>query len=84
MHHPKACGLSPYSSNSSYARRIEESNRRYKVIVAIVWRVTVTISALNCIYMHAVVQVTQAVARTAPLQQQWIAMLLLGGMHLLK
>ena len=35
-------------------------------------------------HMQAVVQVVQAVTKTAPLQQLQIAMSLLGGMQLLK
>ena len=34
--------------------------------------------------MQAVLHVTQAVIKTAPLQQQWIIMSPLGGMQLLK
>ena len=48
------------------------------MIVGTGWRVVVTIFSLNCIYMQALVQVTQAVAKTAPLQQQQITKSLLG------
>ena len=54
------------------------------MIVGISWRVVDTVFALNCMLMEAVVQATQNTAKTALLQQQWIAMSLLGGMQLLK
>ena len=50
------------------------------MIVGIGWRVVVTNFAANCRHMQAVVQVIQAVTKTAPLKEQQIAMLLLGGM----
>ena len=86
MCQPKAGGrLSASSATSRNARRsIAESNREHKVILGIGWRVGVTTFALNCIYMQAVVHTTQAVTKTAPLQQQWIIMSPLGGMQLLK
>ena len=86
MHQPKAGGrLCFYNATYPNARRsIDESKIGHKVIVGTGWRVVVTISALNCMYIQAVVQVTQAVAKTALLQQQRIAISLLGRMHLLK
>ena len=86
MCQPKAGSrLSLYSATSSNARRsIGESNRGHKVIVGAGWRVVVTILALNCMHMQAVVQVTQVITKTAVLQQQQFAISLLGGMQLLK
>ena len=54
------------------------------MIVRIVWGVFVLFFSLNYRHMQAVVQEMQAVAQTAPLQQQQITMSPLGGMQLLK
>ena len=86
MHRPKlGFRLSTYSISGQNARRIiAKSNRGHKVIVGKGWRVVVTILALNCIYMQAVVRLTQTVAKATLLQQQWIITSPLGGMQLLK
>ena len=63
---------------------IAKSNREHKVIVRIGWRVIVTSFALNCMHIQAVVHVTQAFTKIAPLQWQQIIMSLLGGIQLLK
>ena len=86
MHQPKINSkVSPYSATSPNARRnITKSFRGHGVIVTIGWRVVVSIFALNCRHIQAVVQEMQAVAKTAPLQQQQITRSLLGGMQLLK
>ena len=67
---PKAANRqSPYSATSCNARKsTAESNRRHQVIVGIGWRVYVMISALNCMRMQVMVQVMQAITKTAPLQ----------------
>ena len=54
------------------------------MIVGTGWRVVVTILAVNCIYMQALVQVMQTVAKTALLQQQQFTTSLLGGIQFLK
>ena len=58
--------------------------RGHKAIARTGCRVVVIIFAINCMHMQAVVQVTQAVAKTAPLQVQQFAISLWGGMQLLK
>ena len=69
MWQPKVGGkLSTYIATSCNARRSTvESNRGHKVIVGKGWRVVVIIFTLNCMHMQAVVHVTQAVTKTAPL-----------------
>ena len=86
MHQPKTSArLSPYNAISPNARiNIKDSTRGHGVIVRIGWRVVVTIFALNCMHMQAVVQEMQAVAKTAPLLQQKITRSPLGRMQLLK
>ena len=70
MHQPKAGGrLSPYGATSPYAKKsIKVSSRGLKVIVGIGWIIVITIFALNCMHMRAVVQVTQAVIKSTLLQ----------------
>ena len=82
MHQPKAGGrLSPYSATSSKGKKSNaKSTSGHKVIVGTSWRVVVTIFVLSCMHMQAVVQVMQAVAKNALLQQQQITISLLGGM----
>ena len=77
--------LSPYSATSHSAkRRTKDSKRGHKVIFGIDWRVFTTMFVLNCMHMQAVVQIMQAVTKTALSQEQKFAISLLGRMQLLK
>ena len=83
MRQPKVGSrLSAYSATSQNTiKGISKSNSEHKLIVKIGWRVVAIVFTLNCMHMQAVVHVIQAVAKTAPLQQQWIIMSALGRMQ---
>ena len=86
IHQLKAGGRpNPYSATSFSVRKsVTKSTRGHKMIFETGRRVAVIILSVNYMHMQAMVQVTQAITKTAPLQQQQITMLLLGGMQLLK
>ena len=65
MHQLKTSGrLSPYSATSPNARRnITESTREQKVIVGVGWKVLVPIFVLKYMYIQAIVQEMQAIAK---------------------
>ena len=71
MYQPKISGrISLYSEISPNARRhITESTRGHGVIVRIGWRIVVPIFRLNCMHIQAVVQETQAIAKSTALKQ---------------
>ena len=70
MKQPKTGGkLIPYSATSPNARRnITESTKGHIVIFGIDWSIVLSFFSLNCIYMQAVLQEIQAVAKPTPLQ----------------
>ena len=67
-------------------RSIAEIYGGQKVIVGMVdrWRVVFITFKLNFLYIQVVLQVMQAIIKTASLKQQLIIMLSLGRMRLLK